>query len=461
MSRSDTPEKSRRSGILDRRLEPFVYIALLVLVNLFYIYSAFLSGESRFGFDQLRHLGPPAALALYAGFALVLLVRPFRAGVRSMLYRAGSSLPDGRGERNRIGRMSLYAAVSLASLGLFLLLHNNFINCDGLGHLENVPRLGRCLGHDEMWTSLTIERAWAVMNDLLGWSVKTFYHVWSSVMGALFVFVLLLFTERRGPSVGRWMLVLLIASAGFMQLFFGDVENYAAVAFLIMCYLFAGIEHLRGRISIVLPSVLLATATMFHLLAGWLLPSLVYLYWRSFRSGRRLQCLLAAVLSILVVLLTLVVMETSGLHMISIRRSHFMGTADSGILDMLGGPDATYYVNLMNLLFLLFPAVWAFLPMLLFRRFERSPSNTFLMIGSAMLLLLLLLWRAGLGPYHDWNLYASLGIPLSLLLWLNFLRAGGQNGMRFHFEIALAILFTSAIHSYSWIVSNHLLREAG
>jgi hypothetical protein len=61
-------------------------------------------------------------------------------------------------------------------------------------------------------------------------------------------------------------------------------------------------------------------------------------------------------------------------------------------------------------------------------------------------------WRAALGVYNDWNLYAPAALPLAILFWHNFARAETLFNKA---GIGAALILTSAAHSYAWIIDNH------
>ncbi len=57
-----------------------------------------------------------------------------------------------------------------------------------------------------------------------------------------------------------------------------------------------------------------------------------------------------------------------------------------------------------------------------------------------------------MGVYSDWNLFAALGIPLSVLIWYNLLKAEDL----WHRPVLVQAMFwVFGMHSYSWIVANH------
>lgn len=83
---------------------------------------------------------------------------------------------------------------------------------------------------------------------------------------------------------------------------------------------------------------------------------------------------------------------------------------------------------------------------------KERPFNLVLAVCTGMLVLLALVWKLGLGPYHDWNLIAAVGVPSSVLLWSNALR--GRLGTSMKASLILLML-VAAIHSWTWIAANH------
>lgn len=426
-----------------RQKEHFWYIGIVLFMASLYLFSAFVASQSRWGFDQFKHLGPVPIIALIVCCLLAIWLS------RRLPERHRNSNRNGNGITPGLVLVSLVAAV-LGFL-VFNSLSNGLINADGLGHIQALRMHGDTITHDQIWTSFIVARLYPLMREWLQWDPEQFYHVLSSLMGSIYVFILMLFAHRTADKNWLWMTCLVI-SGGYMQLFFGDIENYAPVAVLTLGYIFASFEFIRGRATIVLPAVILSLAITFHLLAGWLLPSLVYLMYIAFRRRSGKTVVLAGFLGLSVIGFTLVFMESSGLNLILFRNSHAVGGGGVGILGMLTDPSPIYYAHMFNLLFLLFPGWLILLPLLIFRRIRMNNWNIFLIICSGMLLLLALVWKAGLQPYYDWNLYAALGIPVSFLVWSNVLQI---NELKFRREILISLLFLMVLHSGCWIVSNH------
>ncbi len=405
-----------------------------------FFYSAFTASQPRYGFDQLSRLGFPTA----AGFAMVII------GLLILIHRRDTSTSK-ISEPIPLRRLLLPASLSAVVLmPLFWLLKNGFINADGLYNMQSLIGGVSILHHDEMLTSLSITRIWE--SRIFGFRPEDSFSAFSVVWGGLYVWVTVILGGRLTGR--RWPLFLLLClSSGFVQLFFGDVEFYAMVAALTALYLLLVLEHLRGRISLILPSVVLGFAVCSHLLAGWLFPSYLFLFLRGIRRKEWRSTVMSTLLLTAVVGFVFIIVTDAGLSIRSLTGSHAMGSADKGFLDMLAKPSVSYYASVSNVLFLLFP-FWLMIPLMAaYRRFRSTAYNAVLGICIAMLVLLAFVWYLGLGPYFDWNLVATVGVPASILVWGNLLKETWSKGIR---TAVWALLLVGALHSWTWIAGNSL-----
>ncbi len=419
--------------------EPRVYAILACAMGVFYFYSAFLSNQIRYGFNQLSILGFPIA----AGFALVI------AGLLILIHNKDHSSPS-TGEPIPLRRLLLPATLAaILLMPLFWMLKNGFINSDGLLNMQSLLFGVRIMSHDEMLSTFIITKIWE--SGILGFRPENSISAFSVFFGGFYVWVSVILGGRLTGK--RWPLFLILClSSGFVQMFVGDVEFYAMVAAMTALYLLMVLEHLRGRISILLPAITLAFAISSHLLAGWLLPSFLFLCLRSIKRKEWGKSLISVLVLILVTGLIFVIVTDAGLPMRNLTYSHAMGSADKGTLDMLAQPSITYYASVINVLFLLFP-LWLMIPLMyIYKRIEFSPYNIFLGICLFMLLLLAFVWYLGLGPYYDWNLIATTGVPASVLVWGNLLKGSWVKGIK---TAVWALLLISALHSWTWIVNNN------
>jgi hypothetical protein len=249
------------------------------------------------------------------------------------------------------------------------------------------------------------------------------------------------------------MFCLLVASGGFMQLFFGEIEIYTLVNTILLIYIYCAYRFLDGRTRLVSPAIAMAIAMSFHLLAGWLLPSLLVLggYSLKTRPVREFWIAVGAFFATLIVVVVLVKvlygLPFSDLYYGTHALGH--GGTDEG---HFFGTSSDYYVEIFNLVFLLFPGIPVLLALLLLRRVRWEPFNVFLGVMGACTLIFVLSWRALLGVYNDWNLFAVVGLVLSVFCW----RVCLQDQHIVNRPRLLALMaVTFSLHTYSWIVFNH------
>jgi hypothetical protein len=425
----------------------FVIISALAA---FYVYFSYIVPSDWFGLNQLRHLSPEIFVILVALVVLVWIVRDMFVALWTKLRARFSQLSG----LQRTGLLLL----GLAGCGfLFWQFRNGFVNPDGyqLGIKipTDVPKTGAHLTHDEILELFIHSRFWFFTNNVFGWSVAQSYQILSSIGGVIFVALLV----RYASAFGRKRAGIIIAgvvSCGFMQLFFGDVENYTLVSVLILVYLYAGHLYLSRRCSIIVPSVILAVAIMFHLLAGWLLPSLVYLYYVSARR-REIGHLITGIVSVIVICCgTVAYFHYHGLPLEQLfYNSHVFGHGGH-IEKQLADLSPESFLQKTNILFLMVPPVALLIPLMVFGRIRWKPETVFLSLTAFFMLLFIFAWRAMLGVYNDWNLFAPASIPLSILLWYSISQADTlpKRGL-----VVYAVVALSAMHTYIWIVSNHFL----
>lgn len=416
-------------------------IALTALQLSFYVYSAYMSDSTRYGFNQLRHLSPVA----FAGFLAVFM------GVVELTRRSWRELPETGPVPMK--RAALYSfGVALPSLAIFLMLSNGFVNDDGLVHTFDLLCCGFRATVDEMLAFSVIRSIWQTFGDPVRFSPFDVYSVYSSGMGFVFMLVTVLFACRELGR--RWpVFVLLMVSGGFMQAFFGDVENYAGVMALCMCYIWVSREYLAERLSVVTPGLVLALAVSMHLMALCMMPAHLLLLIRSWRMTSRWQVAASVAVMLTTLFLVFVIATTFGLDPRSFQNSHIMGSGvDRTTLDMLARPSLTYYNAVTGVLFLMFPFWWLPVVLILTGNMKNDGFNRFLGAASVGFLAMAYGWRLGLGPYFDWNLVAVAAIPPSVLAFRNILLLRRTRALTF---AMLFLVFTGWLHSYAWITANH------
>jgi len=427
-----------------------MYVGIAAVMTAAYVVFPFVSHHRWFGVSEFWHLGLSVeALGVGAVLMMVLWTGRHPDTFDALLLQGGR-------ETGRI-RWWQYLVLAVVSFLVFFLLRNQFINQDGLAFagkfIHDVPLRGAHVTHDEMWELYLHSRFWVLTHRAFGWSVPFSYQVFSCAAGAGFV-VLLVHLARRMSGVHWRLLVLAVVSGGVMQLFFGDVENYTVTSMLIMGYLLAGWLTATGRISSLIPALVLSVAMTFHLLAGWLLPSLVFLFYLDWQRDHRMVVLAGMTGGLAIFGGTLFFFATHGLPLRDFfYNSHALGHGGH-LFWNIAKPSPGYEAELINLLLLLFPGALMMVPLLAWHRIRREPGNIFLGLAASFMLVFMFTWKADMGVYQDWNLYAPVALPVSLLCWYSFLRI---DGLRYRRRIFVALVGLGFLHTYTWIISNHLL----
>jgi len=438
-----------------------VHFALIIVLAAGYALTALLGLPQLWGF---------AALGLEAvripPIFLLLLLLPLLTYRR---WPAATESALGRAQAYLAARPLVVVAAAMSASLVFFWFRNGHVNSDGVMYRWLVPQIvsGESpVGFDEMWEGFLHAWFWHWTDAAFGWSVRLSYQVMSAAAGGAFVAVLWLYGRRIVPHLPLAFCVLMLAG-GYMQLFFGEVENYTLTAVLIVGYLAASASFLQTRASLIVPSVVLAVAMTFHMLTGFLLPSLLCLYVIAVRRRTYRSVALAAIASAAIFIATMVALRVP---MQSFYQDSWAGASMRVLVgnalptNPFGeGPAQLarhwaffrfdqYHWDQYNLLALMFPAHLALLVLLLPGRTRWDATNVHLALAAAGMMFFQFNYR-GMLPLasDDWNLYACAALPLAAFVWRNLLSAEAS---RLNWTIVIGWATLSFVHSYAWILAN-------
>ena len=354
-----------------------------------------------------------------------------------------------------IARRSTAAIIAALSWPVLFLLRTNVLNQDGnmlTPKLEHdVPLLGAHLSHDELLELFLHSKVWEYTHRWWGWSVVFSYQVVSCTAGAVFIYVLLRLASRLAPDRPGLFLGGVLSGA-YMQLFFGDVENYTVTAAIVAVYALASWRFLAREAPLWMPAVALAAAMCCHLEAGWLLPSALYLAIVSrSRTGHLSEAIRGALVGGGIIVLVFVAFHLYGLPLSRFFSSH-AGHALRGTGVFAIGMPRDYYTDQLRLLLWLCPGVFLLVPLALGFRSPADEGSRFLLVGAVSMLVFQAVWKAANGVFDDWNLYAIGGLFIALCVWRYAAAAASTRALR----LAAAILAVAgSLNTYAWIIANH------
>ncbi len=380
--------------------------------------------DALFGVEAWRGAGVGGLLAAF-GLLLALLLSPGLAGgaVR-VLGRLIGAVPAPV-------RLPLLLVVSAT---VFWLLPTFKLSGDAVPVVIRTS-LGEIYASNPLTSFLSVG-----ISRVLYWPSVPAIRLLSCASGVLFVFSAVKIAREcfpAGPARSGFAVVLVCS--GTSVLFFGSIEVYAPLAAFLGLYLFLGIRTLARGGSIVWPAMVLGVAFTLHGSAGLLLPSLVVLAnagrIRPLRFKRQLLAAGSFLIPVVLVFGALFLLVWGGeLPDASPERfGSFFGGNDQGpLLPLVLTPtnvlyryalfDAEHLVGVLNLLFLAAPA--GMILLLIGRPAPGNPVVRFVGLAALFLVLFPVFWNVNYPLRQDWDLFSPLGIPLTVLGALAFLRRG-------------------------------------
>ena len=266
-------------------------------------------------------------------------------------------------------------------------------------------------------------------------SAETTYRIFSCVSGILYLVVARYAARLLGKdALERFLILALLLGAGYMQLFFAYVENYAFLFPFMLLYLLLGIRVLNGRLTIWWPAALLGVLMALHITMMTLVPSLLALAILNGRlegvSGTTGPGRLAAragfalLLSAVVFFGALLLIQFDLIAYLQKRQGFY-------ILNLFAepGPKQHYrlfsigkWVDFVNQYFLVAPS--SLLVLLLCRRTSwlRGPDRQFVLVAALFPILFTVVANPELGAFRDWDVFAFAALPITLWAALTVVR---------------------------------------
>jgi hypothetical protein len=398
------------------------------------------------GVDRWAFVGRPWPILLVATAVVVgLAVHARPAEARRIATTAGAALD------RRPVRLALATTTAL----VFWLVNNRHENLDGSllqGKFEAAGPAGFA-SPDEMLELYVHWRVWSLLHDLWGWDVAQTYRLISALAGGVAVLIALAFS-RRFPASRRPALIAGLFVGGWVLVFFGDVENYALLNVLVLGYLVAALRFLDGEAALWPVGVLLGLAVLFHLEALVLAPSMLVLAVVARRRGRGSDAVLAVAAAAALVVFGVLFFLSSGLTVADFTQHSQISANGGGWNRFLAPADPAYFWGQAQLVLLLAPGVVLLPAALAVRRWRGDLHTIFLAVAAVGPLSMVALWRAQLGQYDDWNLYAVVAQPITLLV-LTRLVTGPRVWGRAPWLVAFVVL--AGTQAGAWVAAHHWL----
>jgi hypothetical protein len=370
-----------------------------------------------------------------------------------------------------------WAGTGLLSAGVFWLLRDRNL---ALGDSEHLIKAVTWYVHHEGW-HVTFDEALELLLHSAVYKLfvaagfpgaaETAFALISALAGGCFVIVLLLLVRRlAGTALLRLALVALALSGGYVQLLFGHVENYTVVALLMLLYFYIGVRYLgEPRRGLFAPAAVLSVAVSFHLLAGWLYPTLLCLWWagrgRKDPGGKRSDGGLTALVAgaVLPLAAAFGLCRLAGFGAERFGETHLAAMKFVFLLDpdtyehfQYGFLTPAHLFEALNQLWLAaLPAILVLLLVMLCRgkgEGSRIPGNlaAFAFTVAISLQCFALCWNPDLGAYKDWDLFAAAGLGWTFAALVLVARR------RVTARPILVLALCGLLFTIPWVLGNHL-----
>ena len=424
-----------------------VFLALHVL-------PLFWQPNPLWGVDFLYYLPAPVQ-----GAFILLSVSLFIPGFRRQVRTVTSTLPFspwGRNHRKWVAR----SLVVLAALAAFILFSSarHFL---GDGYLLLAKFAADSWG-DFFRAPLSFTIIGALHDAGVSfWETsENTYRFYSYTSGVLYVLLGLALAGTLGhDKLEKSIVLAFLLTTGFMQLFFGYVENYALYMPCLLLYLYLGIRTLEYRIPLFVPALVMGVMLALHPALAVFAPSLLFLAYRTYRHRKssatpwkNLANTLAALCCVPAT--TALFLVLSGVEF----RAFLLSMSGGDVLPVFAEPgfyaqyrlfSLAHVLDFLNQQLLAAPA--AFMVLFLCRKRDLG-RHAFLVLCAIVPLFFTLIAKANIGAFRDWDVLSLPALPFTVLMAAAFLERVRNREQRFH--SAFLVCGAAALHTVLWIGLN-------
>ena len=448
---SDQPE----SGPGDRPLRSISRLAVIAALFLgLHILPLFWPSNPLWGVDFLFYLPAPIQGAFFL-LSILLFIPGFRRQVRAKVCCLPLAIwGDDRRvwfTRILILLIALAAFISLSSARHFL--------GDGYHVLEKLDAED---WHDKYRAPLTYTLVETLhrLGSTVWTTAENTYRLYSYISGTLYVLLCFPVAAALGKNALEKSIVLVfLLTAGYIQQFFGYVENYALYLPVLLFYLVLGQRTLEERVPLFAPALVMGVMLALHPSLAVFGPSLLYLAYLDYRHVRRSIQPWKNLANILAALCCIPLTTAAFLRICGIGfEAYLTGMSGGDVLPVFAEPgyyaqyrifSVEHLVDFINLQLLSAPA--ACMAVFLWRMRPLS-RHTFLAICTLVPLFFTFIAKANIGAFRDWDILSLPALPLTLWAATMLLERIRDGEKLFH--CAFVICGAAALHTFLWIGVN-------
>jgi hypothetical protein len=438
----------------------------MTIVALFIVLLHGYSGLDPSGLNWgVHHLGFIPSLLMITILCLMAAILNSRvqSGILSVLQR-GIAFFEQR-SRTSIIIIGSTGLVLLAALFWFgrqntPFLGDGFLVFKALADLPHPSLIAQSSYHNEPFSALVLYYVYNLLPDI-GIAIEAFrtYQVVSIFFGTATVILFWILSRSLFSSaIERSLSFAFLLVCGGSALFFGYIEDYTPLYWVITLFILLSVLYLQGKAPLVLAGVSYAFLFLFHLGMLILLPALCYLFFESIRRKNVLAVLLTVVSMLFVIVggLYITGYTVQGLigHFGTVSQVSFF--QQDPMLESYAWYSPFHLLDVANLLLLLSPFA---LPLLIVawvffhnREFAKEGISIFLILAALGGLAFICGVNSLLGMSRDWDLFSSFGLPLCILSVYGWNRLVPDQHVRRRFLILMVGI--TLLHTMPWLIVN-------
>ncbi len=268
---SSTPESTSKLNLLIA-----IFCGLLILAHFL---SSFFPKSRLWGINQLAYF--PWWVRIIITLIGLSVLLPWVNQRISLLLVA---VLDFAKKRLSVRKHLWYSTFALISMLIFYFIRDrtHFLG-DGAQLISLLDSGKLNIKWTEPLEALTHLYLYRFLNLFLKVNAETVYASISIFSGAVFVYLLFLFSELLGKDEeGGLLAFILIGTMGAIQLFFGYAEHYTLLYLFISVYLYLSIRFLKKKSGFIAVLIAFLLSVFSHFSAFYLFPSLLLLLWTGF-----------------------------------------------------------------------------------------------------------------------------------------------------------------------------------
>lgn len=291
-------------------------------------------------------------------------------------------------------------------------------------------------------------------------SAENTYRVYSYASGVLYLLTAFAAATTVGKSpVEKSIVLAFLITPGYMQIFFGYVENYPLCFPVLLLYIVLGLKTENDRMPLYIPAIVLGFLLGLHRAFGVFAPSILVLAYRQYRDRSKVDPILNNALTTMaalccVPLTTGLVLGFSGVgvgeYVSMTREREFLPLLEeTGIHAQYRMFSLPHLLDYSNLILLSTPVAGGAAVLFTRKLIWRQP---FVSVSTAVPLVFAFLANPGIGTFRDWDIFSLPAVPLTVLTVMALLTRIREPNQLFHG--AFLLCGAAVLHTFSWVSIN-------